>query len=148
MLGYVAPLGVGVDHNPTAVARCRARGYEAYEPWELAAAVDGPFDSLVFAHVLEHLPVDDALALVRDHLQWLRPGGRVVLICPQERGYRSDPTHVRFVDDAALAELCEQLGLVDVRRRSFPLPRRCGRLFVYNEFVVTARTPSSSPPHV
>jgi hypothetical protein len=32
------------------------------------------------------------------------------------------------------------------RRRSFPLPRRAGRLFVYNEFIVEASLPAGLRP--
>jgi len=63
----------------------------------------------------------------------------VVLICPQERGFASDPTHTVFVDQPALAALAEELGLRTQRQYSFPLPRRAGKLFTYNEFVTVAR---------
>ena len=33
------------------------------------------------------------------YLPGLRAGGKVLFICPQERGYASDATHVRFTDD-------------------------------------------------
>jgi hypothetical protein len=70
----------------------------------------------------------------------VRPGGKVVLICPQERGYASDATHVRFTDFAGLTDLCRALDLSVTRQYSFPFPRPLGRVFTYNEFVVVART--------
>ena len=45
--------------------------------------------------------------MLRTYLPMVRAGGRVVLITPQERGYRFDPTHVRWSDHAVLAELTE-----------------------------------------
>lgn len=61
------------------------------------------------------------------------------MITPQERGYRSDDTHVEFLDFDALRQIAESLGLRVERSYSFPFPRWAGRLFKYNEFVLTAR---------
>ena len=40
---------------------------------------------------------------------YLAPGGIVVFICPQERGYATDPTHVSFTDFDGLANVTAQL---------------------------------------
>jgi SAM-dependent methyltransferase len=142
-LGHLGA-AVGVDHNAAAVARCRDRGFDAYTDAEFPAspaARRGAFDSLLFAHVLEHLHRDGAEALVGAYLPYLRPSGRVVLISPQERGFRSDPTHVEFLDFDALAAIAAATGLTVQRRYSFPFPRPLGRAFPYNEFVVVAAAP-------
>jgi len=73
------------------------------------------------------------------YVPFLEPDAVVVLICPQERGFASDPTHTVFVDQPALAALAGELGLRTERQFSFPLPRRAGKLFTYNEFVTVAR---------
>lgn len=141
LLGYLDGAGVGIDTNAHAVAACRAAGFEAYTPAEFAAspaAATERYGSLLLAHVLEHVDEASAERLIADHLPYVRSGGRVVLVTPQERGYRSDPTHVRFVDAAALAERCRLLGLRVLRADSFPLPRAAGRWFVWNEFWVVA----------
>jgi len=143
-LAHLGGHGVGVDHNAHAVAAARARGLEAYTPAEFAASVHarpGRFEALLAAHVLEHLPLEEASALLGAHLGFLRAGGRVVLITPQEAGFASDATHVAFVGFAELEGLLEEHGLVRERRYSFPLPRLLGRLFRHNEFVVVARKP-------
>ncbi len=143
-LAHLDGHGVGVDHNEDSVAVARARGLRAFTPEEFAAsphAVTSSFDSLLCAHVVEHLPADDGQALLAAYLGFVRPGGSVILITPQERGYGTDATHVRFVDFAALDDLCARLGLGVVSRRSFPFPRAAGRVFPYNEFVVVARVP-------
>ncbi len=135
--------GVGVDHNPTSVAEARAAGLYAYTPEEFRAsgyAEPGRFDSMLLAHVLEHLSEDESRDLVAGYLPYLRPGGRVVFITPQERGYASDGTHVRFVGFAEASAQAEALGLRVTRAYSFPLPRAAGRVFTYNEFVVVSRT--------
>ncbi|RBY86581.1 bifunctional 2-polyprenyl-6-hydroxyphenol methylase/3-demethylubiquinol 3-O-methyltransferase UbiG [Blastococcus sp. TF02A-30] len=144
-LAHLDGNGVGIDHNPTSVATARARGFTAFTPDEFRGGpYDRPdsFDTLLLAHVIEHVQHATALELVREYLPYLRPGGRVLFICPQERGWASDATHVRFVDLAGLAALSAELGLTVERSFSFPFPRWAGKAFTYNEFVVLARKPS------
>lgn len=134
--------GVGVDHNPEAIAVARRRGLTAYTTAEFAtspAAKPAGYDALILAHVMEHVDSPTAEGIVTEYLPYLRPGGRVVFITPQEAGYRSDATHVRFVDLAELRRHAESLGLHVDKAYSFPLPRLVGRVFRYNEFVLVAR---------
>lgn len=141
----VLPAGsVGVDHNTESVARARARGLDAVTVEELAERRYAPesFDALLVSHVLEHLDADAGLALMRSYLPYLKPGGDVLLLCPQERGYASDPTHVRWLTGDEMVALCRELGLAATSWRSFPLPRWAGRLFTYNEFRVRAAKPA------
>lgn len=143
-LAHLGGRGVGVDPNPHAIAVARARGLEALTPDEFARSAHarpGRFDALLVAHVLEHLEPRAAHALVAEHLVFLRPGGHVVLITPQERGFARDATHVAFVGFHELEALCAGLELDVERRYSFPFPRWAGRLFPYNEFVLVARRP-------
>lgn len=143
-LRSLEPGSVGVDHNHASIEEARNRGLQALttEEWEESPlAVPGSFDSLLLAHVIEHMDEAAGRALLESYLPFLRPGGRVFLICPQERGYATDPTHVRFTDFEALRELTRDVGLVPEKSFSFPFPRRAGRLFTYNEFCVLARDP-------
>jgi SAM-dependent methyltransferase len=143
-LGHVRGHGVGVDPNRACLAIAREAGFEVYTPEEFAAsphAQGRPFDSLLVAHVLEHMSFEEAVALVAANLPHLKPGGQVILITPQELGYAADPTHVQFMDLDALRRLAAALDLAVTRAFSFPFPRWMGRLFKYNEFVLTARAP-------
>jgi SAM-dependent methyltransferase len=143
-LAHLGNNGVGVDHNPESIATARARGLTAFTPEEFLAseyAAPGAFDSALVAHVAEHLDPDFAVELIASYLPYVRSGGQVCFITPQERGYRSDDTHITFVDFAGLERLSARLGLTPVRQYSFPLPRAAGKVFTYNEFVLLARTP-------
>lgn len=143
-LATLGPGAVGVDHNRASVAVARAAGLEALDAAGWAASPlrrADAFDGILVAHVLEHMDEAAAAAMLEHYLPCLRPGGRVFMICPQERGYASDPTHVRFTDGAALAALARRVGLEPGRWFSFPFPRRLGRLFVYNEFCLLATKP-------
>jgi SAM-dependent methyltransferase len=143
-LAHLDGHGVGVDPNADCVAAARHRGFRAYAPEEFdrAAAAEGwQFDTMLVAHVLEHVGLEAGVLLVRSYLRYLRPGGRVILIAPQEAGYRSDATHVEFMDEPKLRRLCGAIGLRVERAYSFPFPRVAGRLFAYNEFVLVAAAP-------
>jgi 2-polyprenyl-3-methyl-5-hydroxy-6-metoxy-1,4-benzoquinol methylase len=145
-LDFVRPRGVGVDPNETAIAVCTENGHEAYTPAAFAAAYAAreparQFDTLLCSHVLEHLDEATGVELIQTYLPHLVAGARVLLITPQERGQRSDSTHVRFMDAVTLTRLVAQCGLELERISSFPLPRPFGRWFVYNETVTTARMP-------
>jgi 2-polyprenyl-3-methyl-5-hydroxy-6-metoxy-1,4-benzoquinol methylase len=137
-LGHLNGHGVGVDHNPTSVAACVSAGLTAFSPGDFEQsryAASDTFDTVLLAHVIEHMTESEAHDLVSTYVAYLRPGGRVILITPQERGQASDSTHVRFIDHTAVHGLAGQLGLDVVALRSFPLPRVAGRVFTYNETV-------------
>lgn len=131
---------VGVDHNSDAVATCRARGFDAYTTAEFPAskAASMSFTALLFSHVLEHMTRAEAVDLVGVYLPYLQRPGRVVFVTPQERGYASDSTHVEFIDLDALTDIADRCGIAVERAESFPFPRKFGKLFTYNEFVVVA----------
>lgn len=141
---------VGIDTNAEAVQMCRELGFRAYTPEEFVDSPDdspGYYDALLLAHLLEHVPFEVGHELLVNHLKYLRPEGTVMVICPQERGYASDPTHIRWVDFAGLEEHRHAVGLELVQERSFPLPRAFGRVFIYNEFIQVWRysgTPSTA----
>jgi SAM-dependent methyltransferase len=135
---------VGLDLNPFSVAEARRAGLGAFTPAEFRASSwcrPGVFDSLLLSHVAEHMRREELVALLREHLAYVRPGGLLILVTPQEVGFRSDPSHVEFLDLAALRRVADELGLAPVRDYSFPFPRFFGRLFVYNEFVSVSRRP-------
>jgi SAM-dependent methyltransferase len=143
-LEHLRGSSVGVDHNSRAVEIARSRGLVAFTPDGLRAsgwAVPGRFDSLLFSHVLEHTGFADAVALVRAYLDLLRGGGRVVVMTPQEAGFRSDLTHVEYMDFEKVGALMSEARLRVELQYSFPFPRFAGTLFKYNEFVTIARKP-------
>lgn len=133
---------VGVDHNASSIRVARERGLRAWSTDEWPGspdAVEGSFDSMLLAHVLEHLDQERGDEVIRSYLPYLRDNGRLVLICPQERGYATDATHVRFVDTEALQATARRVGFLPERVYSFPFPRSLGKVFAYNEFVLVAR---------
>ncbi len=140
-LAHLAPRGVGVDHNAHSIAECRRRGLTAFTVEEFAGseyAAPGRFGGMLAAHLVEHMPRAQAVETLAGYLDHLAPDARLVLVCPQEAGYRSDSTHVEFADFAALTDVARRLGFARTRALSFPFPRFAGRFFTYNEFVLVA----------
>jgi 2-polyprenyl-3-methyl-5-hydroxy-6-metoxy-1,4-benzoquinol methylase len=134
--------GVGVDTNETAVRLARQRGFRAFTVADFREsewAREGSFDSLLFAHVLEHMTQAQATGVIKQWLPFLREQGRLILITPQEKGLAADATHVELMDFEVLGRLVKSVGATLVSTRSFPFPRCAGRFFKYNEFVVVAR---------
>ncbi|MFH8573812.1 class I SAM-dependent methyltransferase [Streptomyces sp. NPDC017993] len=135
---------VGVDHDPEDVARCRARGLTAFTADAFLAsphARPGAFDALLCAHVLDRLDDEQVEDLLRAYVPYVRPGGGIVLITPQEAGHRATPAAVRFTDFPLLRAFAESAGLAVRRTYSSPLPRPAGKLLRGNAFVLVGQVP-------
>ena len=133
--------GVGIDHNEQSVEITRKQGLTAFTLEEFQESTFNnreQFDSILLAHVVEHMTQQEAAGLLKLYLPVLKSRGKVIIICPQEAGYKSDPTNVEFMDFSKLHNINKQLGLSVLREYSFPFPRFMGRLFIYNEFVVVS----------
>jgi 2-polyprenyl-3-methyl-5-hydroxy-6-metoxy-1,4-benzoquinol methylase len=140
-LAHLGGNGVGVDHNATSIEACRAAGLTAYTSEEFHKseyATPDRFDSLLSAHVVEHVTAEQAVEIFTPYLPFVKSGGAVVFITPQERGFRSDATHIRFAGFAECRQLCDELGLAVRKQYSFPFPRVAGKVFTYNEFITVA----------
>lgn len=136
---------VGVDHNPHSIAAARRAGYNAWTTDEFFASPQltepESYDSMLVAHVIEHLTPAEAIDIIGRYLPLIGRGGKVVWITPQEAGFRSDSTHVTFADFASQKVLADRFGLTPVKHYSFPFPRFVGKFFTYNESVVISRIP-------
>ena len=148
-LKHLRGQGVGIDHNPESVRVAQNRGLIAFTPEEfIASSFCHPeqFDTILLAHVAEHMKTRETIELLANYLPYLAPDGKLVMITPQEAGFKSDDTHVEFVDFDKLRHIGEQLNLSIVKEYSFPFPRFAGHLFVYNEFVAIFLKPNNTKP--
>lgn len=146
-LAHLGGHGVGVDINEHMIETARTRGLTAFTPKGFEnSEFNRPdcFDSLLCAHVLEHVSADVGFEFLSNYLKNVKPGGKVVLITPQEKGYACDPTHVRFVGYAELEEMGRRLGLKSLSTYSFPFPRFVGKVFPHNEFIYIGEKPKNS----
>lgn len=131
--------GVGVDHNESSVELAGKRGVRAYTPegfWKSEFTVSSLFDSLLLAHVAEHMTMSQVTELLLPYVPLVKKSGKIILITPQEAGFRSDATHEQFMDFPLLEIIVNELGADVQQRYSFPFPRIVGKVFKHNEFVV------------
>lgn len=140
-LSVLPVCSVGVDTNAVAVQEARSLGMAAITAEEFSSAAgDQPrFNTILLSHVLEHMTRQEAVRLLEEYLPHLLPGGVVVSFCPQKAGYKSDDTHVEFIDFHRSPDIFAEVGLSMERQYSFPLPRFTGGFFKYNEFVSIGR---------
>lgn len=141
-LSHLDGNGVGVDHNPFSVKTACALDLTAFIPSEFKTsefAKPASFDSLLLSHVAEHMTLDELVSLINEYSSFVRNDGCLILICPQERGYKSDSSHKEFMDFDKLGLALEKTGFKLQKKFSFPFPRWMGTLFIYNEFVVVGR---------
>jgi SAM-dependent methyltransferase len=130
--------GIGIDHNVNSVNFCRNKGLKAYTNQEFkntAYYKKELFDSILLSHVAEHMNENEIIVLLKAYLPLVKKGGQIVVITPQEAGYRSDSTHVAFVNFNDIDRIFKKLDIIPIKKYSFPLPKIIGKIFKYNEFI-------------
>lgn len=132
------PNAVGVDFNRKCVASCNERGFTCVEgnvyclPFE-----DNKFDGVLLNNVLEHLDrPEDAF---REIKRVLRNGGRLCMELPGMKGFRHDPTHVKFWGKEETVSFLEKYGFIDITVKYFPVPiEYAGNILTHNKLRVFA----------
>jgi 2-polyprenyl-3-methyl-5-hydroxy-6-metoxy-1,4-benzoquinol methylase len=127
---------VGIDHNSASVQVAQGRGLIAFTPDEFLVsnyAITGFFDSLLVAHVFEHLTTDDAKQLIAQYIRYVANNGRIVIVTPQQAGFASDPTHLTKMNHELVRDILHAVGVRALTQYSFPFPEWVGRFFIYNE---------------
>jgi len=143
-LNHLKGHGVGIDHNPYSVEVTRKRGFQAFTPQEFQQSefnISERFDSILLSHVAEHMVEDQVVSLLAPYVSLLKSAGQVILITPQEYGFRTDETHIQLMDFERLRRISSQLRLQFFKEFSFPFPRFMGHFFIYNEFVSISKKP-------
>ena len=133
---------IGLDHNAISVSHCQSEGLSARTISEFeqdSASLDliGSFDSLLLSHVLEHVDLENQIDLVKCYTPYLKPEAKIILITPQEKGYRSTESHITWTDFSRQNAIVKAAApdFKQSKQYSFPFPRKFGSLFPYNEFV-------------
>lgn len=125
---------VGVEINSEAAEAARGRGLTVLQgdASEVDVGIAGElFDYIIYADILEHLP--DPVAILRRHVEYLKPGGIVYVSVPNFRHYSVfwelfvkgcvcykdagilDRTHLRTTTRKMVLQWFEQAGLKVVR---------------------------------
>ena len=121
-------VGIGVDSNQGMVAAAHASGLNVLVEdvvQHLRTRGAGTVDGLSAFHLVEHLPPELVLELLREGIRVVRPGGALILETPNPENlqvgahtFYLDPTHRTPVPPAFLSFLARQAGWeqVDVMR--------------------------------
>jgi len=169
---FVAVLGAaglaarGVDANAVAVAEGRMRDLpvETGDLFDvLGAAPAASFGAVTAIHVIEHLPFEGVVGLIRESLRVLVPGGILLLETPNPsnllvaaKTFYYDPTHRAPVPAELTQLVVEALGFTEVRILELhpadaarvndpsPLGTRFDELFAGpQDYAIVARSPSA-----
>ncbi|HEX9726164.1 MAG TPA: methyltransferase domain-containing protein [Vicinamibacteria bacterium] len=116
--------GVGVDVNPGMVERCRRRGHEvelADAADYLAARADGSIGCIFSAHLIEHLPFESLLAIIRLSRSKLSRNGLFIAetVNPHSiaamKNFWVDLTHQKPIFPEVAVTLCRLLAFKSAR---------------------------------
>lgn len=133
---------VGIDHNKYMVEDLTKKGYLAFtnSSFKISKyAKKNTFDSLLFAHIIEHMTAKEAKKMISDYLKYLKKNGNVLIICPQKKGFSKDSTHIQFHDRESISKILKELVLSIQLAQSFPFPELLGPIFAPNEYWVLAK---------
>lgn len=99
----------GVDVNPYIVRWCKDQGMDVYKMSDDHLPFgDSEFESVVLDNVLEHLA--EPTCLLSEIYRVLVPGGRLLVGVPGESGYRADPDHKVYYNEADLVKMVTSSG--------------------------------------
>jgi len=85
---------VGVDVSSEVVAHNQTMGFECYLPdateWRME------YDCILMSHIIEHFSPSELVSFMEGYLQYLRPGGYLVIATPLLTNYFFDDfTHIK-----------------------------------------------------
>ncbi len=123
---------VGIDTEPENLEICRKHGLPAQEGSLYALPfADASFDTVLFSEVIEHL--DTPEKALSEIFRVLRPGGRVIIIFPNDRTFLLarlaigmireafyNPGHVRQWTPRQIRKSLNAIGFVPIAGSSIP----------------------------
>jgi SAM-dependent methyltransferase len=121
----------GQDIDPSAgVHGLRSQGIRVHDaPLDQLHLPDGRYDAVIMSHVIEHVP--DPVALLRECLRILAPGGEIVAVTPNSEslGHRvfgeswmalDPPRHLHLFSASSLREIARAAGANNIRVETSP----------------------------
>lgn len=131
---------IGVDHNKYLVQYAQAQGLNALQTQDfLQLFPKGPaFDTMLCSHVLEHMPILDAIDLLKTYLPYLKKQGRLVVILPHGKSYKNDPTHVVDFKMSHMQMVAKELNMLLLRQIFYPFPKFFSKYLVNDVIYVLA----------
>ena len=117
---------IAIEPTPELAATCRKRGIDVKESRVEEAQLDGAVDVVASFEVIEHL--FDPAEFVGTCARVLKPGGLLVLTCPNVQGFdievlgaaspAVDAEHLNYFHPGSLSALLESKGFTVVERQT------------------------------
>jgi trans-aconitate methyltransferase len=101
----------GIDNNPFLVDACVKEGFNVKMDDVTKLDTISNVDNAVIDNVLEHLDLEQNDAFFRAIKSKMNKGGVLVVIVPDKKGYKYDPTHKTFVNLDLIKEMCKKYQL-------------------------------------
>ena len=132
---------LGIDHNAFMIKYLKKKGVNALTTQEFRRDKNfkKEFDSILIAHVIEHLDNEEVKKFIKDYAKYIKKGGKILIICPQKKGFSKDSTHKVYQDFSSIKKLLEATGFKVMSTQSFPFPTFIGGIFGPNEFWVLGK---------
>ncbi|MDP3110499.1 MAG: class I SAM-dependent methyltransferase [Thermodesulfovibrionales bacterium] len=132
------PCSVGVDINRDCVDFCMSKGLECLhaDAYNLPFP-DNTFDGVLLNNILEHL--DRPEQTLEEAARVLRDEGRICIEVPGSKGFRHDPTHMKYLVLQDLETLLKGRGFRVISSNYFPVPFRwAGDILTHNKLRIFA----------
>lgn len=102
----------GIDNNPHLVDMCVKMGFDVVmDDVTKLDNVKAPIHNAVIDNVLEHLEVSQTDSFFGALARKMEKGGTLVVVVPDKKGYKYDPTHKTFVNKKLMQEMCDKYGV-------------------------------------
>ena len=143
LLEYLSQDSIGLEVNKAAVDYCSQKSLKVFEidhslpSRTLAPFINENFRTIVFNHVLEHIPQPEIFFKSLIETLAITNISRLIIVSPGEKGFSSDKTHQVFIDtnwfnDYAFLQRPE---LKVAASYYFPINLNyAGRFFTHNEW--------------
>lgn len=112
---------VGIDHDPEMLTQAGSLPVHRGDALDFLQSTPDRYDAITAFHVVEHLAIREAEALIRLASDRLRPEGRLIVATPNPGSlptiaheFWRDPTHVRPYDRELIEFLTIRAGLETV----------------------------------
>ena len=116
---------LGLDHDQAMLAEARELPVRQADALDFLQSTPNRYDVITAFHVIEHLAVREAEAMIRLAADRLRPGGRLIIATPNPGSlptiaheFWRDPTHVRPYDRELIEFLTAGARIGNGLRRS------------------------------
>lgn len=129
-LAFFPDRAIGVDHNMDFIEYTHKRGFTSYHTSELHNIENQKFDTLLFAHILEHMCMYDGETLINTYIKYLNKNGRIIIIVPHGYCYNNDPTHVLYYGPEQVEMLSNRIGFHIRKSFYHPFPDFLSKYFI------------------